>query len=386
MKKLIAILLCCVLLFGMAACQKPAPTQTAADLLDLGEKFLLELDYEQALVQFLKVIEIEPMNPRGYTGAAEAYIGLGDIENVKAILKQGLGALPDNTEIQRKLAGLESNTAGITPPSLEQYIGAYSTNHREDRGENPEHSAGYDLVIHSISDGEISFSMSYIGNYWSPIYETDVITATLNGNISDFQWTDSWENEGHGTIRLEGGNVIVRMIETTSSELNRASFDTGNEILLTLNGITIDEQDSALAVELDILLTPEQLNYLQPLENAVLAADYETAYSILVSSGLRSFFAELSSGDNISYKNDETGFWRLRCITAQNSPDRELDEGYSNCSIGAKMTDGSTHWFDCFTSSTGYGSIFRVYDANGETTRSIVFDGETTRMYEGEPQ
>ena len=87
MKKLIAILLCCVLLFGITACKKtpslPAEAVaaetalTAADLLDLGEKFLLELDYEQALVQFLKVIEIEPMNPRAIAGAVSSYVGRG---------------------------------------------------------------------------------------------------------------------------------------------------------------------------------------------------------------------------------------------------------------------------------------------------------------------
>lgn len=48
-----------------------------AELLNLGEKHLTELNYEQALVQFLKVIEIEPMNERAYIGAADAYIGLG---------------------------------------------------------------------------------------------------------------------------------------------------------------------------------------------------------------------------------------------------------------------------------------------------------------------
>ena len=77
MKKLISILLCCVLLFGMAACKKPAPTQAANELLSLGEKYLLELDYEQALVQFLKVIEIEPMNARAITGAVSSYVGRG---------------------------------------------------------------------------------------------------------------------------------------------------------------------------------------------------------------------------------------------------------------------------------------------------------------------
>ena len=102
MKKLIAILLCCALLFGMAACaKKPEVAQTAAELLDLGEKFLFELDYEQALVQFLKVIEIEPMNPRGYTGAADAYLAMGDLDAAQEILQQGFDKTGDEGLLQR---------------------------------------------------------------------------------------------------------------------------------------------------------------------------------------------------------------------------------------------------------------------------------------------
>jgi len=74
-----------------AALNRAAPV-SVDELLSLGEKYLLDLDYEQALAQFLIVIEIEPMNERAYIGAAEAYIGIGDTENATAILEQGFAA------------------------------------------------------------------------------------------------------------------------------------------------------------------------------------------------------------------------------------------------------------------------------------------------------
>jgi hypothetical protein len=90
-KKMLALALAVGLILSLfMSCATPDRPLTAAELLDLGEKYLLELNYEQALVQFLKVIEIEPMNPRGYTGAAEAYIGLGQLDKAEEILKQGL--------------------------------------------------------------------------------------------------------------------------------------------------------------------------------------------------------------------------------------------------------------------------------------------------------
>ena len=80
----------------------------ASKLLDLGEKYLLDLNYEQALVQFLGVIEIEPMNPRGYIGASDALVGLGDIDGAIEILERGAQMLPGNVEIQERLDEIQS--------------------------------------------------------------------------------------------------------------------------------------------------------------------------------------------------------------------------------------------------------------------------------------
>lgn len=86
-----------------SACSKGEKSSSVAEFIDLGEKYLLELDYEQALVQFLTVIEIEPMNPRGYTGVAEAYVGLDNTDNTIAILQEGINLLHDNILIQTSL-------------------------------------------------------------------------------------------------------------------------------------------------------------------------------------------------------------------------------------------------------------------------------------------
>jgi tetratricopeptide (TPR) repeat protein len=79
---------------------------TAAEILSLGEKYLLMLDYEQAVVYFEQLVEIEPKNPRGYTGAAEAYAALGDTESAVAILRRGLEQLPEDAGIRALLASL----------------------------------------------------------------------------------------------------------------------------------------------------------------------------------------------------------------------------------------------------------------------------------------
>jgi hypothetical protein len=111
MKRAITLIIALILFAApLASCSKPAQPLTASELLDLGEKYLLELDYEQAIVHFTKLIEIEPKNPRGYTGLAEAYGALGDKENTITALRQGQEILPDNTEISALLERLLPST------------------------------------------------------------------------------------------------------------------------------------------------------------------------------------------------------------------------------------------------------------------------------------
>jgi tetratricopeptide (TPR) repeat protein len=99
---------CAVSFAILVSCNKAAQSLSAAELLSLGEKYLLELDYEQAVVQFLNVIEIEPKNPRGYLGAAEVYIALDESDKAFNILRQGLEATDDQS-IAEYLSNLERN-------------------------------------------------------------------------------------------------------------------------------------------------------------------------------------------------------------------------------------------------------------------------------------
>ena len=128
--KMISVLLVVVFaLTGLIACRTEEKSLSIQELLDLGEKYLLELDYEQALVQFLAVIEIEPMNPRGYTGAAEAYTGLEQPDDAIAILQQGLLALPNDPSIQAVLERILGES--ITQSGQDNLIG--ESNEQEDR-------------------------------------------------------------------------------------------------------------------------------------------------------------------------------------------------------------------------------------------------------------
>ena len=55
---------------------KTAPSRELSKALDLGNKYLTEQNYEEAVIAFNRAIEIEPTNVDAYLGIADSYIGL----------------------------------------------------------------------------------------------------------------------------------------------------------------------------------------------------------------------------------------------------------------------------------------------------------------------
>ncbi|MBQ3516602.1 MAG: tetratricopeptide repeat protein [Lachnospiraceae bacterium] len=57
--------------------------------LDLGNKYLSDLDYEQAIASYETAIEIDPMSADAYLGLAAAYMSAGNYEKAMEILNLG---------------------------------------------------------------------------------------------------------------------------------------------------------------------------------------------------------------------------------------------------------------------------------------------------------
>jgi len=71
---------------------------------------LEEGNYEEAIIAFTAAIEIDPKRAEAYLGAADAYLGLEDVENAREILQKGLEQTGHNQGIIDKLEGLEGQT------------------------------------------------------------------------------------------------------------------------------------------------------------------------------------------------------------------------------------------------------------------------------------
>jgi len=111
-----------VLAIGAMVLMSPgSQTESVAELLSLGERFLSELNYEAALVQFLRVIEIEPRNALGYYGTARAYIGLRQFDNAIDILRRGVEMTGDGQlqVLLNELLGEASSTGIAATPAVQ---------------------------------------------------------------------------------------------------------------------------------------------------------------------------------------------------------------------------------------------------------------------------
>lgn len=70
--------------------------------LNLGNRYLEDMNYEEAIVAFERAIEIEPKAEKAYLGLADAYIGLGDYESAVAALQNGIEETDSDT-LQKRL-------------------------------------------------------------------------------------------------------------------------------------------------------------------------------------------------------------------------------------------------------------------------------------------
>ncbi|MDR1464578.1 MAG: hypothetical protein LBJ11_04680 [Oscillospiraceae bacterium] len=96
MKKLLASLLALALLLSLFACTPSADGPLTADAwIAKGEKYLLDLDYEQAILAFDEVIKIDPKNPRPWEDKIVAQEMDNDHDGAAQTNQQAQEQVPD---------------------------------------------------------------------------------------------------------------------------------------------------------------------------------------------------------------------------------------------------------------------------------------------------
>jgi len=113
MKKLIALSLAFACVLFLFACgQKP---KTAAEWLDLGEKYLLDLDYDQAIAALDHAIEIEPKEPRYHVMKIIVWVMNPDRPDAPPVTPNDV---PDMPILPPLPVGVEPDPTTVLPPLI----------------------------------------------------------------------------------------------------------------------------------------------------------------------------------------------------------------------------------------------------------------------------
>ena len=192
-------MLCVV--FVLMSCANPLDKLSSTELLNLGDKYLLELDYEKAVVYFEKLISVDPMNPTGYTGLAEAQNGLGNTSSAIDTLKKGMSIF--SNYIEQKIEFLKL-LIKIDQTNPEWYLSLAEILKSND--------------IQGLFDGYSPFS-----GIWNSDNENSSAKISFNDNINDFLVAYN--------SNILRGNGIGKLIDNNVIEVNFIGLEAFNEQL-----------------------------------------------------------------------------------------------------------------------------------------------------------
>ena len=79
-----------------------------AEMCELGSLALANADYKQALIEFSKVLDLDPDSEEVYVGIAEAHFGLEALEDAEQAAGKALSLNPDSAATQAAMMGVKS--------------------------------------------------------------------------------------------------------------------------------------------------------------------------------------------------------------------------------------------------------------------------------------
>ena len=106
---IVAVLVLALIAVLVLFMPKSADAKKISEQLSLSDKYLSELQYEQAEAAYLAVIEIDPKNVDAYLGLADVYIAQGEYDKAAEVLEDALEELEGENaeEVKGKLDEVE---------------------------------------------------------------------------------------------------------------------------------------------------------------------------------------------------------------------------------------------------------------------------------------
>lgn len=187
-----------------------SPAGRLAKQLELGQKYLEEMKYEEAVVAFNNAIEIDPMNADAYLGLVEVYIRTGDFDKAYEYAAKGY-ELTGDERLQEKMDMIESgNITASNGWVMKQCYYDYEY----DLG-----FLGYVTWTHDMQ-GRVETTSIYDKN--NQLIATGDNQYDENGNlVVKYVGTPIYSFDSHGAVYNSQGEIL----EEATLELSRYEYE-----------------------------------------------------------------------------------------------------------------------------------------------------------------
>jgi tetratricopeptide (TPR) repeat protein len=237
------------------------PEKKIENHINLGQEYLEDEEYESAITEFNKVLDIDSENVEAYIGLSEAYEGLGKYEKAMKICKKGYEAT-DSKKLKKKIAYFEElmadteddiadNNAEDSDVTVDSSVAAATETAAEETSAAEESESAPDIDAAAADEIEVSCeTFGGEGEYESQLYS--IYTGKdKNGNTLWQHRTDyfahslpasSWEMGKYKTffyyymqgqivaLDLLSGDVLWTAYLDDPEEITAAYFFEGNYI------------------------------------------------------------------------------------------------------------------------------------------------------------
>lgn len=191
--------------------------------LELGEKYLTEMDYENAILAYKEAINIDPKNEEAYIGLYDAYLGLADqciedgdtggaqknLNRVIKELEQGV-TLTSSEKIADKLAEMEELKKEIKSNNTD--YGKESENDSEKESENEEEFSTeiqYDSYVDAYEDFVLNEKYRKPLKYYSPEFG-ESCSLEFGTEKEIFYMIYDMDKDGIPELLVEDGYLISK--------------------------------------------------------------------------------------------------------------------------------------------------------------------------------
>lgn len=292
----IVLIAAAIAIVGLIA-QSGSSDREYREHLELGNSYLNELEYEQAIIELRAAIEIEPNNSEAYLALSEVYVAMGDYENAIAVLQEGYAATGDE-EIKK-----ESDRLKQEYEALQESV---SSTNQGNSITTPETEQNYrselDRLIAEGADDMLRMEeLTWFGNPAATLdYETAKALLLQNGFYAG-QFSEQGGDEYMSLVDVEYGDggtsasVLQYKSESTVGLVGFQHFDfyDGPVYTTEIRGITMRDPLETVLDKIGFSNADEIAAYIEQEQQAVYADDEE-------------FYAATENNLWMRQENDET--------------------------------------------------------------------------------